>query len=197
MRTQLEVAVHIGESNPGDEDLQAEVARMTSLVDDLLVLARLDADTVPDRDHECVPVGPVVDEVVGRYAGARVPVRVVGREDLLADARHDELRRSLDNLVGNAVRHAASHVDVASYVEGDRVVLSVTDDGSGIAAVDRERVLERFTRLDGGRDREAGGGGLGLAIVRELAERNGGEIRLQDAAEGGLAALLVLPLVPS
>lgn len=202
MRTQLEVAEHIGESNPGDADLRAEVVRMTRLVDDLLVLARLDADTLPDRDHERVPVGPVVDEVVGRYAGARVPVRVArlppdATDDLLADARHDELRRALDNLVGNAVRHATSRVDVASYAEGDGVVLSVTDDGSGIAADDRERVLERFTRLDEGRDREAGGSGLGLAIVRELAERNGGEIRLQDAAGGGLAALLVLPLVAS
>lgn len=197
MQTQLDVAYHIGESSPGDDDLRAEVVRMTGLVDDLLVLARLDTDTVPDRAHESVPVDPVVDEVVGRYAGARVPVRVTRHEDLHADAPRDELRRSLDNLVGNAVRHATSHVDVASYAEEGRVVLSVTDDGAGIAAADRERVLERFTRLDEGRDREAGGSGLGLAIVRELAERNGGEIRLQDGAGGGLRALLVVPLVTS
>jgi len=111
-------------------------------------------------------------------------------------AEPDGVRRALANLLENAVRHARSQVQVCVEPGEHDVVVAVEDDGAGIAEVDRERVFERFTRLDDARDRDAGGSGLGLAIVRELARRGGGDVRLGDAPSGGLRAELRLPRPP-
>jgi signal transduction histidine kinase len=193
MQTQLDVADRLGEQSPLTEDLRAEVTRMSQLVEDLLVLARLDADTAPHRAPEAVPVLPVVDDVVQHYPGVRVRPSPPGPDGLAVRCRRDELRRALSNLTHNAVRHAVHTVEVGVEVEGRVVVISVRDDGAGIAVEDRDRVFERFTRLDEGRARDAGGSGLGLAIVRELMARNGGEVRLGDAPGQGLEAQLRLP----
>jgi signal transduction histidine kinase len=92
------------------------------------------------------------------------------------------------------VRHAASGVDVAVEVTGDATCVTVTDDGTGIPEADRERVFDRFTRLDDARDRDSGGTGLGLAIARELLRRNGAQVSLEDAAPG-VRAVVTLPAV--
>ena len=114
------------------------------------------------------------------------------------------LERLIGNLVDNAVRHASSAVTVAVGGSDHRVSVTVTDDGPGIAEPDRQRVFERFTRLDYARDRDHGGSGLGLAIVRELAHAHGGTVRIEDAAPGARfvvelprAPALDLGLVPS
>ncbi|MGZ4428554.1 MAG: sensor histidine kinase [Nocardioidaceae bacterium] len=193
MRTQLEVAQHLGEDTPLTEDLRLEVERMAALVEDLLVLARLDADTAPPAATEPVEVGSLVREVAGRYDAARVPVTVTSGPSCDVQGNREDLRRALSNLLDNAVRHAASAVELSSVVNGPHVLVAVSDDGAGIAGVDRERVFERFTRLDDARDRDAGGSGLGLAIVRELVRRGGGDVRLTDSPSGGLCAQLVLP----
>jgi signal transduction histidine kinase len=195
MHTQLEVGERLGEDTATSADLHAEVLRMAALVEDLLVLARLDADDAPAVPMEPVEVSAWVDEVVGRYAGARVPVVPVGdsADGLVVRGRHADLRRALSNLVDNAVRHAATRVEVAVSREGDDVVVEVSDDGAGVPASEREGVFGRFTRLDDARDRDAGGSGLGLAIVRELVVALGGEVSLTESALGGLCARLVLP----
>lgn len=193
MQTQLEVAHRLGEETPVTKDLSAEVRRMTGLVEDLLVLARLDSDTAPDRTLAPVEIRPVVREVVQRYDGARVPVTATVPGRLVVRAERDGLRRALANLVDNAVRHAATAVQVTAQAEGPHVVLTVSDDGTGISAEDRERVFERFTRLDDARARDAGGSGLGLAIVRELVRRSNGEVALGDSSSGGLSARIALP----
>ncbi len=195
IQTQLEVGRRLGEDPATSADLHAEVLRMTALVEDLLVLARLDADDAPAVPLEPVDVAGWVDGVVGRYAAARVPVVVVGEraEGLVVRGRPEDLRRALSNLVDNAVRHAGTRVEVAIRREGDDVVVEVCDDGAGVPGADRERVFERFTRLDDARDRDAGGSGLGLAIVRELVVAVGGDVRLTESARGGLCARLVLP----
>jgi signal transduction histidine kinase len=90
------------------------------------------------------------------------------------------------------VRHATTHVQVTTDVECEHVVVVVADDGAGVPPADRERVFERFTRLDEGRDRDAGGSGLGLSIVRELVHRSGGDVRLDDSPGGGLSARVLL-----
>src|SRR4029450_2303629 len=84
--------------------------------------------------------------------------------------------RAAGNLVDNAVRHARSQVEVAARVDQNWAVISVSDDGPGIAPGERERVLEGFTRLARARGRNSGGAGLGLAIVRELIIRAGGSV---------------------
>jgi signal transduction histidine kinase len=195
MQTQLEIAERLGEGGEGGRDLQAEVLRMSALVEDLLVLARVDGDTLPHRSSP-VPLRPLLAQATERYAGARVPVVLEEVPDVMVLGQDDELARVLANLVDNAVRHAASSVRVAARRVPDSPVAEVTvlDDGSGIPEQDRSRVFERFTRLDDARARDAGGSGLGLAIVAELVRRNGGSVRLGDAPGGGLAVHVTLPL---
>jgi signal transduction histidine kinase len=90
----------------------------------------------------------------------------------------DELHRAIGNVVHNAVRHARTRVTVAATADQDRAVISVSDDGPGIPLEHRERVFERFTRLDDARGRNSGGAGLGLAIVRDLLARAGGTVAI-------------------
>jgi signal transduction histidine kinase len=96
----------------------------------------------------------------------------------------DALSRVVANLLDNAVRHAASTVTLGLTSDSSSAVITVTDDGPGVPAADRERVFGRFTRLDDARARDAGGSGLGLAIVRELLRQHHGTIILDDASPG-------------
>ena len=194
MRTQLEVAQHLGEGGELATDLLADVARLSTLVEDLLLLARAGRDTTHPSLRESVDVRALLVATAERYAGARVPVSVTGGQAVYANVNADELRRVLANLVDNAVRHASSVVVLAVRAEGGGAVLTVVDDGPGIPADERERVFERFARLDDARDRDAGGTGLGLAIVRELLRRSEASISLQENPSGpGLTAKVHLP----
>jgi signal transduction histidine kinase len=96
----------------------------------------------------------------------------------------DQLRRIARNLLGNAAAAAATQVDVALRPEGSGAVLVVDDDGPGIPVDQRDRVFERFVRLDGARDRGSGGSGLGLAIVSAIARRHGGTASVEDGPAG-------------
>ena len=188
-RTQLEVAARVDSGTPAGDlatDVLTDVDRLARLVDDLLLLARL--DEAPTRRRTEVDLCELARGVVDRYAAARVPVTLTG-EEVTATVDRAGLARVLRNLVDNAVRHAATRVEVAV---GPGPVLTVTDDGPGIPEDERERVFDRFTRLDSGRDRGSGGAGLGLAIVRELVRAHGGTVMLQEA-EPGLRAVVSLP----
>ena len=197
MRVQLEVARQLGEGGTLPDDLLVDVARLSDLVEDLLLLARSDADAPTPAVPEVLEVGAVLAEVAagaGRE-GVRVTARPGPRVLVRADA--GELRRVVLNLVSNAVRHARSEVRLEAEAAGDEVRLRVTDDGPGIPVEDREHVFERFVRRDDARSRDAGGSGLGLAIVAELVARAGGRVHLEDAAGGGLQAVVTLPAVPA
>jgi signal transduction histidine kinase len=98
----------------------------------------------------------------------------------------------LANLLDNAVLHARSGVKVTVKRLQEQTTVIVADDGPGIPATDRERVFDRFTRLDDARTRDAGGSGLGLAIVRDLVSRHHGSVKLDDA-NPGLRVTVALP----
>ncbi|YCK39154.1 sensor histidine kinase [Actinomadura sp. ATCC 39365] len=189
IRLQLEVALGHPEGQDWRETAEGvleDALRLSRLAEDLLALARLDErGGVPARD-EPVNLDEVVRQVAERYGEARLTAcdPVVVRGDAL------DLSRVLTNLMDNAVRHTSSKVEVALTADG---VLTVTDDGPGIPEQDRERVFNRFTRLDSGRSRDEGGAGLGLAIVRETVRAHGGTVVLQDAAPG-LRAVVRLPV---
>ncbi|MEV4628067.1 ATP-binding protein [Micromonospora sp. NPDC049523] len=188
MRTQLEVAQHLGDRTDWPavaDDLLADTKRLSRLVDDLLLLARAD-DGIPRPRRSSGPIELVelVGGVAQRYPSP--PVRVVPvAGDVWSEGEPDALDRVLANLLDNAVRHAASEVVVAVVPQQDDDpgwhLVTVSDDGPGIPAADRDRVFDRFTRLDDARARDGGGAGLGLAIVRELVRRQGGTVRLADA----------------
>jgi len=104
-----------------------------------------------------------------------------------------QLERLLRNLLDNAVRHARSTVTVRLSREAGEAVLEVIDDGPGIPAADRERVFDRFARLDDARARDAGGTGLGLTLARDIAVRHGGSLRAEDG-DPGARLIARLPL---
>jgi signal transduction histidine kinase len=204
IRAQLEVALDHPDGLDWAEmarDVHADTLRLARLAEDLLLLARLDGQPLRRAP---VDLAVLCAAAAAGYATARVPVRVTGAEPCVVSGDQDALRRLLVNLLDNAVRHAASEVCVsvrseAVRSEAGQAVLTVTDDGPGIPASDRERVFGRFTRLDNARDRTGeDGAGLGLAIVRSTAEAHGGTAFLGDAGPDGtgpgLHAVVRLPL---
>ncbi|GAB3660698.1 ATP-binding protein [Nocardioides korecus] len=197
MRTQLEVAERRGEAPEVVPDLVEEVARMSHLVEDLLVLARLDDHAgVVGPAPTSVDLADLLGGVVSRFEHARVPVLLDAAPVAAVPlARPEHLVRAVDNLVTNAVRHATSRVTVRLEAApgAGGVSVSVLDDGHGVPAADRDRVFERFTRLDEARDRDAGGSGLGLAIARQLLEGLGGSVAVDEAPGGGAAFTVRLP----
>ena len=178
IQAQLEVAERLGEGGTLPADLMADVKRLSGLVEDLLLLARVDADTRPPAQLSPVDGRALVAEVTRAYANARVPVSLRANEPIPVRVDPNELHRAVRNLVDNAVRHARTRVTVAARVDQDQVVISVSDDGRGIPPEQRERVFQRFTRLDDARGRNSGGVGLGLAIVRDLLTRAGGTVAI-------------------
>ncbi|PPG89435.1 two-component sensor histidine kinase [Rathayibacter sp. AY1F3] len=171
-----------------------ESVRLGGLIEGLLLLARADearlAVAAAPVDLDDLALGEVRRL---RDSGARVdasgisPVQAVADEALLS--------RALRNLVDNAVRHRSSQLALSTRIDGAEAVLAVDDDGPGIPAAERERVLERFVRLDEGRARDAGGSGLGLAIVAGIARAHGGRVVVGDSALGGARVEVRVPLV--
>ncbi|GHA65414.1 ATP-binding protein [Streptomyces termitum] len=196
LRTQIEVA----QQHPDLldlPDLLHDVVRLQHLAADLLLLARLDAGEPAARARvDLTGLVREATEAVEGPEGAAGPVAVVVRvPDGPVEVRghRGRLARVLDNLLDNARRHAASRITVELRAEGPDAVLTVTDDGHGVAPGDRERIFERFVRLDEARGRDEGGAGLGLSIARDLAERHGGTLTAGAGADGGAAFRLTLP----
>jgi len=126
-------------------------------------------------------------------AGLRVDTSGVFAGRVLGDP--NRLRRMVGNLIDNAVRHARSTVSIHLDAAGrETVVLRVDDDGPGIPESERERIFERFVRLDDSRSRMVGGSGLGLAIVRHVATTHGGSVQALDSPSGGARLEVILPL---
>ncbi len=196
IQAQLEVAQRLGEGGTLPNELMVDVKRLSGLVEDLLLLARADADTRPPARLAPINAPELVAELVRAYQDARVPVVLLTEKPVMIMGDNEELRRAVGNLLDNAVRYAKSRVEVTVNVDHEQAVISVSDDGPGIAPEDRERVFERFTRLDDSRGRSSGGAGLGLAIVRELVTRVGGTVVLAEATSPwNLRAELRFPLV--
>jgi signal transduction histidine kinase len=163
--------------------LAADTARLASLVDSLLSLARLDAHTPLRR--EPVDLDDLVLDHVRRVAGLAHPhvdAEQVSAAQVIGDRA--ALDRMVANLVDNAVRHATDLVHIELRDDTTAAVLTVVDDGVGILASDRERVFERFTRLDDARGRDEGGAGLGLAIVRDIVHAHGGRVWIEANGPG-------------
>ena len=187
MRTELEVDL----AHPDGADLAAthqsvleETIGLQRLADDLLLVARADERGAPG---EAVPVD--LDDVVLRVARRlraddRVQVDLAGVSAGHVHGDRDQLTRVVSNLADNAVRHASSVVRFTLAERDGRVALTVEDDGPGVPVADRERIFERFARVDNARSTDGGGTGLGLAIARDLAEAHGGTLVLAPTTTG-------------
>jgi signal transduction histidine kinase len=178
------------------DTLLPEAHRMHALIEDLLLLARADERSLVQRREQVAlaDLAEVEAARVRRDAGCTIrtdisPAYLIGDPSAIS--------RVIRNIVDNAVRHAKSRVDIDVDSRDDDAVLTVSDDGPGIAPAERGRVFERFVRLDSDRARSGGGTGLGLAIVAEVVAAHGGTVTIDDRAGGGTEMSVVLPRHPS
>ncbi|MGP3946421.1 MULTISPECIES: sensor histidine kinase [Streptomyces] len=182
--------------------MQVEATRLTSLVQELIDLSRVQNDD-PLEDAEPVRVDELVAEAIDRcrhQAGTKqITMATGGTADLHVWGNRGQLAAALGNLVENAVNYspARTRVGIAARripaTGGDLIEVAVTDQGIGISEKDRERIFERFYRVDPARSRQTGGTGLGLAIVKHVAASHGGEVTVWSAEGQGSTFTLRLP----
>jgi signal transduction histidine kinase len=187
LRTQLEVALAHPDTTDWEataSSLHAEGDRMERLVRDLLFLAKEDAGGA-DQPLQLVDLDDVVLEEARRLrAGSTTVVDTSRVSAAPVRGNRDDLARLVRNLLENARDHAERVVDVTLSNGSSQVTLTVEDDGPGVPAGHRDRVFERFYRVDQARDRSTTGTGLGLAIVRSVAERHHGTVELAAGSRG-------------
>ncbi|MDE3070579.1 MAG: HAMP domain-containing protein [Acidobacteriota bacterium] len=200
MRGQIELL--LAQEDPPREELervgalvQAEIGRMARLVDDLLLLAKSERPELLETTE--VDLKSFIEDLwagIGALGERRAELAEVPPGRLLADP--DRLAQALRNLLSNAVQHTEAPgglVRLSMLVRGREVEFMVDDDGPGIPQDQREQVFGRFHRTDSGRGRAAGGAGLGLAIVRAIADAHGGSVRAEASPQGGARVVLRLP----
>jgi signal transduction histidine kinase len=195
MVTDLDLAI----AHPDDEPALTTLRRLheyatdlRQLLHDLLYVARISQDRVAARDEVDL------DDIAIRAARelrARSTLTVdttgVGAARVLGDRR--ELDRAIRNLLDNAGRHARTLVAVSTSARDGFCHVVIDDDGTGIPRAERDRIFERFIRLDEARSRTDGGAGLGLAIVSDIATRHRGQVTVDDAPTGGARFILAIP----
>jgi signal transduction histidine kinase len=168
LETMVAAALHFGRDVSGSESV-------TPL--DLAELARTVLDETSDAEPE------VTDRL--SYEGV---------DHLTVNARPMAIKRALTNLVTNAIKYGGNARIVLHPPRNGTVELDVEDDGPGIPAEDLDRVFEPFQRLEGSRNRETGGSGLGLPIARNILRAHGGDVVLTNRQEGGARATMLLPI---
>lgn len=197
IRAHAEVAIahpERGSASELAETVLVESIRVQELVENLLVLARAD-EQQRSAAHGTVDLDDLVLEEARRLrGGSALAVDTSGVSGGRVRGEAPLLRRVVGNLLDNAGRHARSGIILTLREGRDGVLFRVEDDGDGIAAEHREHVFERFARLDDARTRDAGGAGLGLAIVAEVVAGHGGTVSLGESASGGARFDVRLPL---
>jgi signal transduction histidine kinase len=170
-----------------------EGARLERIVQNMLVLAHADEHSLA---HTSAPVD--LDDVLLREASRlrasttlTIDASAIGAGRVHGDA--GLLGQVVRNLADNASRHATSRIALGLRQDAHTIVLTVDDDGDGIPPSQRDRVFERFVRLDDARARQSGGSGLGLSIVREIVRAHGGDVAVTSSALGGAALTVRLP----
>jgi len=187
----LKMAVSMVEEAPPTQrdalrrEIDTNIGELDALVEEVLLASRLDAAVTLDRQDPVELLALAAEEAARVQAGVQgADLRVKGDERLL--------RRALRNLLENARRYGGDEVEVQVADRGSRIEVQVADRGPGVPEAYRERIFEPFFRLPGHAERE-GGVGLGLALVRQIAERHGGSVRCEPRAGGGSCFTLALP----
>ncbi|AAY95688.1 HAMP domain-containing protein [Pseudomonas protegens] len=191
--TRLRLSLELmGDHTDLTDDMVRDIEDMDAILDQFLAFIR----DGRDESVEEVDLGDLVQEVAAPYNQneERVHLRLEPIQPF--PLRRVSMKRLLNNLIGNALNHAGTEVEVAAYVSGDTnapyVVLSVMDRGAGIDPSELEAIFNPFTRGD--RARGGKGTGLGLAIVKRIAAMHGGNVELRNRPDGGLEARVRLPL---
>ncbi|MEA2435436.1 MAG: two-component system, OmpR family, sensor kinase [Actinomycetota bacterium] len=205
LKTELELALRKART---PEELEAalrsaaeESDRLNSLAEDLLVLARSDRGKLPVH-REDTDLQELINDVVARFQVAAedrgVSIDPGGAPYVRADIDPARLRQALGNLVDNSIRHSppGSLVTIATKSDEAGLRLEVADQGPGFSAEFLPRAFDAFARSDAGRTRSDGGAGLGLTIVKAVAEAHGGSVVAANRADGGAVVAMVLPYEP-
>jgi signal transduction histidine kinase len=176
-----------------DKDVKAKIletlAEMQTMAEAVLAFARGDAENEPTR---VVDLTALVEGTVEDAAAKGKLVRFADSPNITLSCRPFALRRALANLVDNASFYGR-HAEVRIETTANEIRILIDDDGPGIPKEDLDRVFDPFVRLESSRSRETGGAGLGLAIARSIARSHGGDVQLENRAQGGLRAIFTLP----
>lgn len=179
--------------------VRKDASRLERIIDDLLGLARLEVGetAIPTSDRRLDLGDLVIEQAHVAASGTRrdVELDLAGVNSVQIPGVRSQLERVVVNLVANAFRHATHQVSVTvgAHPAEPMALIEVIDDGAGIAPENRMVIFDRFVRLDEARSRDAGGSGLGLALVREIVEGHGGSIDVGDAPTGGARFSVSLP----
>jgi signal transduction histidine kinase len=194
LRAELEEA----RLHPDQTDLEhlldralGNVDRLDAIIADLLLLARVEAGLPGELQR--MDLAELVRAEIARWMDP-IAVQLQLEPGVAVNAVSTQIARVLTNLLDNAQRHARQTVQIQVSRNGYCGELAVADDGDGIAEADRERIFQRFTRLDAARHRDDDGAGLGLAIARDIAQAHIGTLQVEDSATGGARFVLRLPL---
>jgi signal transduction histidine kinase len=180
--------------------IRRESVRLNALVRNILALSRLERGGEGGFEFSEADLGELAEECVERLrtlaAKNTITLNLTVRDDCRINCDAAQISRAIDNLVVNAICHSgAKTVAVEVFRNGKAAVVSVEDHGRGIPESHRERIFERFHRVDPSRSDLTGGSGLGLAIVRGIAKLHGGEVRLESVKPSGCRFLLLLPRI--
>lgn len=188
----LRLALEMLAENPRPaliERMGRDLDDMNRLIGEFLELAR----GLQHEDRQAIEVGDLVGQAVENARAAGAAIEWAPATSCRTLGRPLALRRILDNLIGNAVRHGGGAVGVGCECGSEGLIVRVLDRGPGIAEDQMEAVFQPFHRIETSRSSATGGSGLGLAIARQLAEANGWRIELANRPDGGLEARLTLP----
>ena len=179
------------------ESARNQADRLRRLIEDLLVVSRIEGQALP-RHPEEIDLSRFLPETISVVAGSESVVAVQVEPDALIKTDPDHVRRIVINLVENAMKHAAgSPIEVAVSMLEERVIIDVVDHGPGIPPAERPKIFDQFTQLEPSATRSQGGTGLGLNIVRGLAQAMEGDVTIHDTPGGGATFRVDLPRVLS
>jgi signal transduction histidine kinase len=199
IRTTLEVGLAHPDRAPWPviaERATQQSIRLEDLIQQLLLLAKADEQQL-SAEQQRVDLGALLRDVAANTPAHHLDIDLDTATDVATLGNPDHLQRLFRNIIDNAVRYAHSRVLVTANTTTDGVRVEVDDDGPGIPAADRERVFDRFVRLDHSRERGSGTSGLGLAIAREIAVAHHGHVVIANSPAGGTRIVITLPLAAS
>jgi two-component system OmpR family sensor kinase len=178
--------------------LESEAARMGRLVDDLLLLARLDEGRPLARDRVDFATTVAAAVTDARVVDPDHPIELTGLSEAIVIGDADRLYQAIANLLANTRRHtpAGTRVRVTVERDGANVLVRVADDGPGLDPTTAERVFERFYRADPARARATGGTGLGLAIVAAIMQAHEGTVSVSSNPGEGATFTITMPAAP-
>jgi two-component system osmolarity sensor histidine kinase EnvZ len=187
--TRFRLSLALLDNSPDSEFLEKDVDEMGRILEGYLAFARGDAS----ESSSNTDMGALLEELRDDAERHGAEVSIDLRGDLGIPIKPIAMKRCIGNLVSNAQKYA-DHVRISANRESKSVCVFVDDDGIGIPAASREDVFRPFYRLDGARNQDQAGAGLGLAIARDIARSHGGDITLLDSPMGGLRAVVRLPV---